>query len=139
MPSRAFRDAFCGEGVGPKVPPSPNDIGTLTAAISAPVSVSAPNHWEGTVSFESTALPALNCTLSLKSAAGIYELVPMNVQGICAQEYDTVRQKLFSSANVTYQGVRIRKLQDDGKTVTLELSYQGYKVTVKDALWEDLD
>ncbi len=112
---------------------------TLTAAVSAPDSASASGHWEGTVSFESAAMPALNCSMPLGRVASLYELAPENINGLCAREYETIRQRLRSSSSFTYQGVRVRKLQDSGKTVTLELSFQGYKLTVKDALWEDLD
>ena len=50
-----------------------------------------------------------------------------------------MRKKCSSSSRFTHEGVRIRKIQDNGKTVTLEFSLSRYKVTVKDALWENLD
>jgi hypothetical protein len=108
---------------------------TLTASVSASESA----QWQGTVTFESSAMPALNFTVPLKRVADVYPLVPDNICGICSGEYETVRKKCDSSSRFTHEGVRIRKIQDDGTTVTLEFALSGYKVTVKDALWENLD
>ena len=116
-------------------------VAAVAAAITLTASVSASDnaHRQGTVTFESSAMPALNFTIPLKRVADIYPLVPENICGICSGEYETVRNKCHSSSNFTHEGVRVRKIQDNGKTVTLVFTLPGYKITVKDALWEDLD
>ena len=108
---------------------------TLTAFVSASDSA----QWQGTVTFESSAMPSLNFAVPLKRVADIYPLVPENIIGICSGEYETVRKKCNSSSSFIHEGVKVRKIKDDGTSVSLELSLPGYEVTVKDALWENLD
>ena len=116
-------------------------VAVLVAAVTLTASVSASDsaQWQGTVIFESSAMPALNFTVPLKRVDDVYPFIPDNISEICSGEYETVKKKCNSSSRFTHEGVRIRKIQDDGKTVTLEFTLSGYKVTVKDALWENLD
>ena len=113
----------------------------LVAALTLTASVSAYDeaHGIGTVTFESQALPELNVTMSLNQAAQIYRLAPENIQAMCSREYEVVRAKFSTSSRFTHEGVRIRKVEGDGATVSLEFSTSGYKILVKNATWKDMD
>lgn len=108
---------------------------TLTASVAA----SDNAHGQGTVSFESRSLPSLNFTMPLRQAAQIYSLAPENIRTICDGEYKAVRGKCLSSSRFSYAGVQVRKVDDNGTVATIELSMPGYKVTIKNVLWDDLD
>jgi hypothetical protein len=108
---------------------------TLTASVNASDSA----HGQGTVSFESKAMPVLNFTIPIKRVVDIYLLVPENISGICSGQYEVVKNKCHLSSSFIHEGVKVRKIKDDGTSVSLELSLPGYEVTVKDALWENLD
>ena len=108
---------------------------TLTASVAASDSA----HGQGTVSFESKSLPSLNFTMPLRQAAQIYSLAPENIRTICDGGYKTVRDKCLSSSRFSYAGVQVRKVDDNGAATTIELSSPGYKVTIKNVLWDDLD
>ena len=107
---------------------------TFTAAVSASDSVPS----QGTVSFESASMPALNFTVPFQRAESICSLLPSNLRDICAKEYRTARSKYGTSSRFTHKGVSIR-VMDNGQTVTLELSNQGYKLTAGNVTWEELD
>lgn len=106
----------------------------LTASISA--SDNTPS--QGTVSFESSSFPALNCTMSIQRVENIYSLLPDNVRDICEREYKEVRTKCNSSSRFTHEGVSVR-VMNDGTTITVELSVKGYTVTANNVTMEELD
>ena len=93
---------------------------------------------EGTVRFESSAMPALNFTMPVSRAADIYRLMPDSVTALCGSEYETVRSKSLRSSTFTHEGVKVRKTGDD-PSMTFVFSVPGYKVTVSEVSWEDLD
>ena len=107
---------------------------TFTAAVSASDSVPS----QGTVSFESASMLALNFTVPFQRAESICSLLPSNLRDICAKEYRTARSKYGTSSRFTHKGVSVR-VMDNGQTVTLELSNQGYKLTAVNVTWEELD
>lgn len=107
---------------------------TLTASISASDSVPS----RGTVSFESASMPVLNFTMPFQRAEGIYSLLPGNIRDICAREYRTVKGKCLSSYRFTHEGVSVR-VTNNGPTVSIELSAQGYKVTADNVTLDELD
>ena len=109
-------------------------IATLTAFASKS-GLTSP---EGRVSFESAALPALNCSVSLGHAMQMYNLVPGNIAEICRKEYVAIRQKCNSRSHFTHEGVDVR-ITDNGKTVTIEFRASGYKVVASDVTWTQLD
>lgn len=113
------------------------------AAVAAVVSLSAfasasDTASEGKVSFESTSMPALNCTMSIGHAWEIYRLVPFNIEDVVRQEYVTVRQKCKSRSRFTHEGVDVR-VKDNGETVSIELGISSCKLTFSDVTWRELD
>lgn len=93
---------------------------------------------DGTVSFEAASAPALNCTLSMQNAAGIYRLLPENLAECARKEYTGIRQKSRSRSHFTHDGVDIR-IKDAGATLDIVFTLNGYKVKVCDVTWETLD
>ena len=109
---------------------------TLTAAASSSDNAGL----QGTVSFESASMPALNFTMPLHRAADIYPLVPDNIREICAREYATVRTRCQSSSDFRHEGVKVRVQQQPGTSaLTVSLSSSGYTVTASNVRWQDLD
>ena len=106
----------------------------LTAAVSAPESITT----EGKVSIESSAVPALNCTMSIDRVGDIYRLVPGNIDDVCRKEYIAIREKCGSRSRFTHEGVNVQ-VKDNGGTVTMVFSITGYKLTVSDVTWKELD
>ena len=111
------------------------------AAIALTASVSASNNpaAEGTISFESASMPALNCSVSMKDAISIYRFAPGNIVGICEEQYMEVRDKCSESSSFTHEGVQVRVKQRNGDRVTIELSVPGYKITANNVSWDDLE
>lgn len=93
---------------------------------------------QGKVSFESTAMPELNCTVAMENVQSIYRLIPSNVTDICVKEYATIRKKGMVQNHFTHEGVDVKFLEN-GKTVTVVFSAYGCKVTVKNATAAELD
>ena len=93
---------------------------------------------KGTVSLESSALPALNCTMSIDHVWDIYRLVPTNIDDVCRNEYIDIRQKCNSRAHFTHEGVDVQTEEIDGK-VSIVFSFNGYRLTVKNVTWRELD
>ena len=108
------------------------------ATLSAFASTSDSNSPKGKVSFESAAMPALNCSVSIGHAMDMYRLVPGNIEDICRKEYVAIRQKCNSRSHFTHEGVDVR-IKDNGKTVTIEFRPSGYKVVASDVTWTELD
>lgn len=108
-------------------------IVTLTASISA-----SDNNSAGTVSFESSSMPALNCTVSISHAKEIYRLIPGNISELCEKEYVAVQKKCSSRSHFTHEGVDVR-VSESGETVTIVFSVSGYKVTASNVTWDELD
>lgn len=106
----------------------------LSAIASAPDNVPS----QGEVSFESTAMPALNCTVSMEHARSIYHLIPSNITDICEKEYAAIQKKCNSRAHFTHEGVDIR-VTDNGEYFTIVFSVPGYKVTARNVTWAELD
>ena len=107
---------------------------TLCSATSYVAGTSA----NGTIRFESTSTPALNCTLPMSRAAAIYRLLPESVTALCADEYDAVRSKCLRSSSFTHEGVKVKRTGND-PSMTLTFSTSGYKVTVSDVSWADIE
>ena len=112
---------------------------TVAAVTALSLSAFDGTQGQGTVSFESRNVPALNCSMPLSQAARIYRLAPANLKSLCEGEYETVKGKCFSSSRFSHEGVQVRILEDDGARVSLEFVLSGYKVTVRNASWGDLD
>lgn len=118
-------------------------IFTLAAIVATVTLCSATTHLtgttaNGTVRFESTSMPALNCTLPMSRAAAIFRLLPESVTSVCVNEYDAVRDKCLRSSSFTHQGVTVKRTGND-PSMTITLSAAGYKVTVSDVSWADID
>lgn len=96
------------------------------------------NSSNGTVRFESSSTPALNFTMPVSQATNIYRLMPESVTRLCDSEYEAVRNKCLRSSSFTHEGVRVTKTGDN-PSMTFVFSVPGYKVTVSDVSWEDLD
>lgn len=106
----------------------------LTASVSASDSIPS----EGKVSFESASVPALNCTMSIGNVRDIYWLVPGNIEDICRKEYVAVRNKCNTKTHFTHEGVDVR-VKENGRTVTIEFRFSGYKIVASDVTWAELD
>ena len=106
----------------------------LTASVSASDSIPS----KGKVSLESTATPALNCTLSIGNAEALYRLVPGNIKNLCRKEYVAVQEKCSMRSQFSYEGVDVRTTER-GSTITLEFSIPGYKIVASDVTWAEFD
>lgn len=106
----------------------------LTASVSASDSIPS----EGKVSFESAAIPALNCTMSIGNVRDIYRLIPGNIEDICRKEYVAVHNKCNTKSHFMHEGVDVR-IKENGKTVTIEFRFSGYKIVASDVTWAELD
>ena len=94
--------------------------------------------YTGSVRFESTSRPSLNFTMSLDRANDIYRLLPESVTGTCANEYKAVRRKAAASSRFIHEGVSVTLTGND-PSLTFVFSTSGYKVTVSDVSWAELD
>ena len=112
-------------------------IATTITLCSATSSMSS-NTSNGTLRFESTTMPALNCTLPMSRVTAIYRLLPESLTNLCFSEYQTVRDKLNHSSTFTHEGVRVRMTGED-PMMTIIFTIQGYKLTVTDVSWNDID
>ncbi len=106
----------------------------LTASVSASDSIPS----EGKVSFESASVPALNCTMSIDKVRDIYWLVPGNIEDICRKEYVAVRNKCNTKTHFTHEGVDVN-VKENGRSVTIEFRFSGYKIVASDVTWAELD
>lgn len=106
----------------------------LTAFVSASDSLSS----EGKVSLESTATPALNCTLSIGNAEALYRLVPGNIKDLCRKEYVAVQEKCSTRSQFSHEGVDVHTTEH-GSTITIEFRIPGYKIVASDVTWAELD
>lgn len=107
---------------------------TLCSATSCLTGITS----NGTVRFESSSAPALNFSMPMSRAADIFRLLPDSVTSVCVNEYAAVRDKSLRSNSFTHQGVRIRK-SGENPSMTFVFTSAGYKVTVSDVSWEELD
>lgn len=96
------------------------------------------NSSNGTVRFESTSIPALNFSMPVSRATDIFRLMPESVTFACINEYEAVRKKCLHSSSFTHEGVKVR-VTGENPSMTFNFSFPGYKVTVSDVSWEDLD
>ena len=112
-------------------------IATTITLCSATTSISD-NASTGTVQFESTSMPSLNFSIPVSRARDIYRLMPESVTSACVNEYEAVRSKSLRSSSFTHEGVKVRKIGDN-PSMTFVFSVPGYKVTVSEVSWEDLD
>lgn len=92
----------------------------------------------GTIRFESSSMPALNCTMSMKSATDILRLMPDSIIALSMTEYDAVRDQLFNSTSFTYRGVKVKRTGEN-PSMTFTLTAPGYKLTVSDVSWDDIE
>lgn len=112
-------------------------IATTITLCSATTSISD-NASTGTVQFESTSMPSLNFSMPVSRARDIYRQMPESVTSACVNEYEAVRSKSLRSSSFTHEGVKVRKIGDN-PSMTFVFSVPGYKVTVSEVSWEDLD
>ena len=110
----------------------------LAAVLTASSGASENYRTEGKVSFESSKVPALNCTLSIDRARDLYWLIPTNICDLCTKEYAAFRNKSNTSSHFKHEGVDVR-ITEKERSITVELSYSGYKVVASDVTWADLD
>lgn len=109
-------------------------LALVTVLVSATVSESK----MASVSLSSKAYPALDCSLPLSQAQGIFVLLPANVKDMAKVEYRIVRDRFSQKKNFTYKGVKCHTLEDgDGLNITF--TYDGYTISVKNTTWEELD
>lgn len=114
-------------------------LAALFAVVLTASSVASDNNQsEGRVSFVSSQMPALNCSMTLNRAKDIYWLVPINICELCAKEYAAIRNKYNTSSHFKHEGVDVRITEKEGR-VNVELSYLGNKVIASDVTWADLD
>ncbi len=92
----------------------------------------------GTVRFESTSVPALDFSMSISRAAEIFRLMPDSFTSLCSKEYEAVRSRCERYQRFTHEGVTIQRTGSD-PALTIEFSASGYKLTVSDVSWEELD
>lgn len=109
-----------------------------TITLCSATSSFSDNASNGIVQFESTSMPSLNFTMPVSRARDIYRLMPESVTAVCVNEYEAVRSKSLRSSSFTHEGVKVRKTGDD-PSMTFVFSVPGYKVTVSEVSWEDLD
>ena len=109
-----------------------------TITLCSATSAFSDNASKGTVQFESTSMPSLNFTMQVSRARDIYRLMPESVTAVCVNEYEAVRSKSLRSSSFPHEGVKVRKTGDDS-SMTFVFSVPGYKVTVSEVSWEDLD
>ena len=116
----------------------------ILAAIVAAVTLSsatvnlAGGTFDGTVRFESSAMPALNFTMPISRAADIYRLMPESITVLCGSEYESVRDKSVRSRSFTHQGVTVKRMGEN-PSMTFTFTVPGYRVIVSDVSWDDLD
>lgn len=96
------------------------------------------NSSNGTVRFESTSTPALNFSMPITRATAIFRLMPESVTTACINEYEVVRKKCLNTSSFTHEGVKVR-MTGENPSMTFDFSVPGYKVTVSDVSWDDLD
>lgn len=92
----------------------------------------------GTVRFESTEMLALNFTMPVSRAAGIYRLLPSSVTDYCRQEYEAVLDKCNRSHKVNHEGVKIQ-WTGANPDLTFVFTVPGYKFTVSGVSVETMD
>ncbi len=97
------------------------------------------NASSGSVSFESTQMPALNCSMQMAAASQIFHLLPGNIADMCRNEYKAVRGKCAQSSSFTHEGVRVRVTENNGTTVSVVFSVPNYKVVARNVSWVELD
>ena len=96
------------------------------------------NSSNGTVRFESTSTPALNFSMPITRATAIFRLMPESVTTACINEYEVVRKTCLNTSSFTHEGVKVR-MTGENPSMTFDFSVPGYKVTVSDVSWDDLD
>lgn len=104
-----------------------------TVLVSATVAAVA----EEKVEFESTSMPALNCSMALSQAHGIFNLMPNEIKSVCRNEFVKVSARCAQNSEFTYQGVRVKTRAHEG-LVDLTFTYASNTVKVKNASWESL-
>ena len=115
-------------------------LAAIAAAVTlcSATSSSNNNFPNGIIRFESSSMPALNCTMSMKSAVDILRLMPDSIIALSMAEYDSVRDQLFDSTSFTYHGVKVKRTGEN-PSMTFVLTAPGYKLTVSDVSWEDIE
>ncbi|MCQ2146296.1 MAG: hypothetical protein MJZ16_02140 [Bacteroidales bacterium] len=93
---------------------------------------------EETIQIISETNPSFNYSMSLDKAEAIYNLLPEDIKSQCSKEYSHLSQKCRNSKNFIYQGVKI-KASSSSNLVTIEFSYKGYCLKVKNTTWDHLD
>ena len=116
----------------------------LVAAVAAIILCSAAiidasTSLTGTVTVESSAVPALNFSMPADRVGTIYSLMPESVTEACSSAYRDVRRRCSTSDSFTYEGVRVRVTERDGGLVSLSFSIQGYKIHADRLSWTELD
>ena len=110
----------------------------LAAVLTASSGASENYRTEGKVSFESSKVPALNCALSIDRARALYWLIPTNICDLCTKEYAEVRNKSNKSSHFKHEGVDVR-ITEKERSITVELSFGGYRIVANDVTWAELD
>lgn len=110
-----------------------------TFVLCSAASAAGENASTGTVSLESTRMPALNCSMQMETASRIFRLLPGNIIDLCKDEYRAVRGKCNRSRRFTHEGVNVRVTGNADGIVTVEFSVPGYKVVARDVSLTELD
>lgn len=115
-------------------------IAAIVAAITLCSATSSPGDsaTKGTVQFESAAIPALNFVMPLSRAQDIFRLMPDTITTLCVSEYEAVRSKCNQASRFTHEGVSVQWTGKD-PDLTISFAVSGYKLTVSDVSWGDLD
>ena len=93
---------------------------------------------KGTVQFESATMPALNFTMPVSRAQDIIRLMPDSITTLCVTEYEAVRSKCKQTSRFTHEGVAVHWTGKE-PNLTISFAVSGYKLTVSDVSWRDLD
>jgi len=112
-----------------------SSIISLCCAVAAAFS---DNYPQGIVHFESTEIPALNFTMPVAQAAGIYCMMPESFTEVCRQEYVAICNKCARSDRFTHEGVKIQCIGSD-PSMEFVFTIPGYKLVVSGVSWETLD
>jgi len=102
------------------------------------VSATVANFSEEKIEVSSKSCPAINCTMAVSEAEGIFALLPSNIKDLCRSEYAVVSKSCKDKGSFTYQGVKVHT-SGDGDTVDITFNYGGYTIAVKNTTWDRLD
>lgn len=109
-------------------------LALTTVLVSATVSETS----TAVVEVSSSTHPALDCSLPMSQAQGIFTLLPANIKDLAKAEYQIVRTKFSQRQNFSYKGIKCSRASEGGK-LNITFRYGSYIVNVKNVTMEELD